>query len=65
MLFARTALNCLLTSAEASKDDSETLIIGVVPFIKVYDKIYMLNPEVKAEEILMAPNSALKLQTNR
>uniref|UniRef100_H3C4Q9 Nucleoporin 210 n=1 Tax=Tetraodon nigroviridis TaxID=99883 RepID=H3C4Q9_TETNG len=33
--------------------------------IQVYDKLYMLNPEVKAEEILMAPNSALKLQTNR
>ncbi|XP_068163279.1 nuclear pore membrane glycoprotein 210 [Antennarius striatus] len=33
--------------------------------IQVYDKLHMLNPEVKAEEILMAPNSALKLQTNR
>lgn len=33
--------------------------------IKVYDKLYVLNPDVKAEEILMAPNSALKLQTNR
>ncbi|XP_076022576.1 nuclear pore membrane glycoprotein 210 [Genypterus blacodes] len=33
--------------------------------IQVYDKLHMLNPEVAAEEILMAPNSALKLQTNR
>ncbi|XP_073327221.1 nuclear pore membrane glycoprotein 210 [Pagrus major] len=33
--------------------------------IQVYDKLHMLNPEVKAEELLMAPNSALKLQTNR
>lgn len=33
--------------------------------IKVYDKLHMLNPGVEAEEILMAPNSALKLQTNR
>uniref|UniRef100_A0A674P8Y9 Nucleoporin 210 n=1 Tax=Takifugu rubripes TaxID=31033 RepID=A0A674P8Y9_TAKRU len=33
--------------------------------IQVYDKLYMLNPEINAEEILMAPNSALKLQTNR
>uniref|UniRef100_A0A8D3APM0 Nucleoporin 210 n=1 Tax=Scophthalmus maximus TaxID=52904 RepID=A0A8D3APM0_SCOMX len=33
--------------------------------IKVYDKLHMLNPEVEAGELLMAPNSALKLQTNR
>ncbi|KAE8293658.1 Nuclear pore membrane glycoprotein 210 [Larimichthys crocea] len=33
--------------------------------IQVYDKLHMLNPEVQAEELLMAPNSALKLQTNR
>lgn len=33
--------------------------------IQVYDKLRMLNPEVETEEILMAPNSALKLQTNR
>uniref|UniRef100_A0A8C4EC26 Nucleoporin 210 n=1 Tax=Dicentrarchus labrax TaxID=13489 RepID=A0A8C4EC26_DICLA len=33
--------------------------------IQVYDKLHMLNPEVEAEELLMAPNSALKLQTNR
>lgn len=33
--------------------------------IQVYDKLCMLNPEVETGEILMAPNSALKLQTNR
>ncbi|AWP09921.1 putative nuclear pore membrane glycoprotein 210 [Scophthalmus maximus] len=33
--------------------------------IQVYDKLHMLNPEVEAGELLMAPNSALKLQTNR
>ncbi|KAM9856209.1 nuclear pore membrane glycoprotein 210 [Aulostomus maculatus] len=33
--------------------------------IQVYDKLHMLNPEVEAGEILLAPNSALKLQTNR
>ncbi|KAM7411620.1 hypothetical protein PAMA_021552 [Pampus argenteus] len=33
--------------------------------IQVYDKLHMLNPEVESGEILMAPNSALKLQTNR
>ncbi|XP_061908725.1 nuclear pore membrane glycoprotein 210 isoform X1 [Entelurus aequoreus] len=33
--------------------------------IQVYDKLHMLNPQVEAGEILMAPNSVLKLQTNR
>uniref|UniRef100_A0A3P9JE26 Nucleoporin 210 n=1 Tax=Oryzias latipes TaxID=8090 RepID=A0A3P9JE26_ORYLA len=33
--------------------------------IQVYDKLQMLNPQVEAEEILMAPNSAIKLHTNR
>uniref|UniRef100_A0AAQ5X8U0 BIG2 domain-containing protein n=1 Tax=Amphiprion ocellaris TaxID=80972 RepID=A0AAQ5X8U0_AMPOC len=33
--------------------------------IQVYDKLQMLNPEIEAGELLMAPNSALKLQTNR
>lgn len=33
--------------------------------IQVYDKLHMLSPEVEAGEILMAPNSAFKLQTNR
>ncbi|CAL8275956.1 unnamed protein product, partial [Boreogadus saida] len=33
--------------------------------IQVYDKLHMFNPQVKGEELLMAPNSFLKLQTNR
>ncbi|XP_020785442.2 nuclear pore membrane glycoprotein 210 isoform X2 [Boleophthalmus pectinirostris] len=33
--------------------------------IQVYDKLRVLNPEVETGEILMAPNSALRLQTNR
>ncbi|XP_056588435.1 nuclear pore membrane glycoprotein 210 [Triplophysa dalaica] len=33
--------------------------------IQVYDKLQLLNPEVQAEEILMSPNSLVKLQTNR
>ncbi|XP_053337877.1 nuclear pore membrane glycoprotein 210 [Clarias gariepinus] len=33
--------------------------------IQVYEKLQLLNPEVQAEEILMSPNSFLKLQTNR
>uniref|UniRef100_A0A8C2A4L6 Nucleoporin 210 n=1 Tax=Cyprinus carpio TaxID=7962 RepID=A0A8C2A4L6_CYPCA len=33
--------------------------------IQVYEKLQLLNPEVQVEEILMSPNSLLKLQTNR
>ncbi|TRY98562.1 hypothetical protein DNTS_005269, partial [Danionella cerebrum] len=33
--------------------------------IQVYEKLQLLNPEVEAEQILMAPSSQLKLQTNR
>ncbi|KAA0706727.1 Nuclear pore membrane glycoprotein 210 [Triplophysa tibetana] len=33
--------------------------------IQVYDKLQLLNPDVQAEEILMSPNSLVKLQTNR
>lgn len=33
--------------------------------MQVYDKLHMINPEVTAEELLLAPNSALKLKTNR
>ncbi|XP_054647663.1 nuclear pore membrane glycoprotein 210 isoform X2 [Dunckerocampus dactyliophorus] len=33
--------------------------------IQVYDKLHMVNPKIEAGEILIAPNSVLKLQTNR
>lgn len=33
--------------------------------IQVYEKLQLLNPEVQVEEILMSPNSLVKLQTNR
>ncbi|XP_034551492.1 nuclear pore membrane glycoprotein 210 isoform X2 [Notolabrus celidotus] len=33
--------------------------------IQVYEKLHVLNPQVETGELLMAPNSALKLQTNR
>uniref|UniRef100_A0A8C1M507 Nucleoporin 210 n=1 Tax=Cyprinus carpio TaxID=7962 RepID=A0A8C1M507_CYPCA len=38
-----------------------------LPYIEfqVYEKLQLLNPEVEVEEILMSPNSLLKLQTNR
>ncbi|GCC21839.1 hypothetical protein chiPu_0000225 [Chiloscyllium punctatum] len=33
--------------------------------IQVFEKLQLLNPKVEAEQILMSPNSFLKLQTNR
>uniref|UniRef100_A0A8C9WHE5 Nucleoporin 210 n=1 Tax=Scleropages formosus TaxID=113540 RepID=A0A8C9WHE5_SCLFO len=33
--------------------------------IQVYDKLRLLSPHVEAEEILMSPNSVIKLKTNR
>ncbi|KAM5333339.1 nuclear pore membrane glycoprotein 210 [Glossophaga mutica] len=33
--------------------------------IQVFEKLLLLNPEVEAEQILMSPNSFIKLQTNR
>ncbi|XP_028309349.1 nuclear pore membrane glycoprotein 210 isoform X2 [Gouania willdenowi] len=33
--------------------------------IQVYDKLQMINPDMEAGELMIAPNSAIKLQTNR
>ncbi|XP_036204850.1 nuclear pore membrane glycoprotein 210 isoform X4 [Myotis myotis] len=33
--------------------------------IQVFEKLMLLNPEIEAEQILMSPNSFIKLQTNR
>ncbi|XP_027957444.1 nuclear pore membrane glycoprotein 210 [Eumetopias jubatus] len=33
--------------------------------IQVFEKLLLLNPEIEAEQILMSPNSFIKLQTNR
>ncbi|KAL0612795.1 Nuclear pore membrane glycoprotein 210 [Plecturocebus cupreus] len=33
--------------------------------IQVFEKLQLLNPEIEAEQILMSPNSYIKLQTNR
>ncbi|XP_006901438.1 PREDICTED: nuclear pore membrane glycoprotein 210 [Elephantulus edwardii] len=33
--------------------------------IQVFEKLLLLSPEMEAEQILMSPNSCLKLQTNR
>uniref|UniRef100_A0A7N4NSS5 Nucleoporin 210 n=1 Tax=Sarcophilus harrisii TaxID=9305 RepID=A0A7N4NSS5_SARHA len=32
---------------------------------EVFEKLLLLNPEIEAEQILMSPNSFIKLQTNR
>ncbi|NXU54806.1 PO210 protein, partial [Turnix velox] len=33
--------------------------------IQVFDKLHLVTPEVETEQILMSPNSFIKLQTNR
>ncbi|XP_028906828.1 nuclear pore membrane glycoprotein 210 [Ornithorhynchus anatinus] len=33
--------------------------------IQVFEKLLLLNPKIEAEQILMSPNSFIKLQTNR
>ncbi|XP_068018721.1 nuclear pore membrane glycoprotein 210 [Melanerpes formicivorus] len=33
--------------------------------IEVFEKLHLVTPEVEAEQILMSPNSFIKLQTNR
>ncbi|XP_014445955.1 nuclear pore membrane glycoprotein 210 [Tupaia chinensis] len=33
--------------------------------VQVFEKLLLLHPEIEAEQILMSPNSFLKLQTNR
>ncbi|XP_075407010.1 nuclear pore membrane glycoprotein 210 [Tenrec ecaudatus] len=33
--------------------------------IQVFENLLLLNPEIEAEQILMSPNSFIKLQTNR
>ncbi|XP_048212293.1 nuclear pore membrane glycoprotein 210 [Perognathus longimembris pacificus] len=33
--------------------------------IQVFEKLRLLSPEIEAEQILMSPNSLIKLQTNR
>ncbi|XP_072576304.1 nuclear pore membrane glycoprotein 210 isoform X1 [Vulpes vulpes] len=33
--------------------------------IQVFEKLLLLHPEIEAEQILMSPNSFIKLQTNR
>ncbi|XP_071611582.1 nuclear pore membrane glycoprotein 210 [Heliangelus exortis] len=33
--------------------------------IQVFEKLHLVTPEVEAEQILMSPNSFIKLQTNR
>ncbi|XP_056129550.1 nuclear pore membrane glycoprotein 210 [Lampris incognitus] len=63
----RTGLKVVLraTNPEEGKLEGNLQELSDEVQIQVYDKLHMINPEVEAEEILMAPNSILKLQTNR
>ncbi|XP_051517027.1 nuclear pore membrane glycoprotein 210-like isoform X2 [Myxocyprinus asiaticus] len=63
----RTGLKVIMKSSVplAGHLQDNTLELHDEIQIQVYEKLQLLNPEVHAEEILMSPNSLLKLQTNR
>uniref|UniRef100_A0A4W5MVM5 Nucleoporin 210 n=1 Tax=Hucho hucho TaxID=62062 RepID=A0A4W5MVM5_9TELE len=63
----RTGLKVVLkvTDPKAGQLERKLLELSDELQIQVYDKLRMLNPAMEAEEILMAPNSGLILQTNR
>uniref|UniRef100_A0A4W4F2H8 BIG2 domain-containing protein n=1 Tax=Electrophorus electricus TaxID=8005 RepID=A0A4W4F2H8_ELEEL len=63
----RTGLRVVVkaTVPEAGHLEENALEMSDEIQIQVYEKLQLLNPEVQAEEILMSPNSFLKLQTNR
>lgn len=39
--------------------------VQLTPPFQVFEKLGLLSPEIEAEQILMSPNSFIKLQTNR
>ncbi|XP_076874918.1 nuclear pore membrane glycoprotein 210 [Brachyhypopomus gauderio] len=63
----RTGLRVVVKAVapEAGHLEGNALELSDEIQIQVYEKLQLLNPEVQAEEILMSPNSFLKLQTNR
>uniref|UniRef100_A0A3B5M437 Nucleoporin 210 n=1 Tax=Xiphophorus couchianus TaxID=32473 RepID=A0A3B5M437_9TELE len=63
----RTGLKVVLRVSDPNAQQLEGNVLELRDEIQiqVYDKLHVLHPQVEAEEILMAPNSALKLQTNR
>lgn len=63
----RTGLKVVVRAVapEASHLENNAVELSDEIQIQVYEKLHLLNPEVQAEEILMSPNSLLKLQTNR
>ncbi|KAK5613945.1 hypothetical protein CRENBAI_014064 [Crenichthys baileyi] len=63
----RTGLKVVLRVSDPDGQQLEGNVqeLGDEIQIQVYDKLHVINPQVEAEEILLAPNSALKLQTNR
>uniref|UniRef100_A0A3B1IR40 Nucleoporin 210 n=1 Tax=Astyanax mexicanus TaxID=7994 RepID=A0A3B1IR40_ASTMX len=63
----RTGLKVVVRAVapEASHLENNAVELSDEIQIQVYEKLHLLNPEVAAEEILMSPNSLLKLQTNR
>ncbi|XP_077404064.1 nuclear pore membrane glycoprotein 210 isoform X2 [Vanacampus margaritifer] len=62
----RTGLKVVLTAVDPAFGQLAGNLSEIIEEIQiqVYDKLHMLNPKIEAGEILMSPNSVLKLQTN-
>uniref|UniRef100_A0A673WM22 Nucleoporin 210 n=1 Tax=Salmo trutta TaxID=8032 RepID=A0A673WM22_SALTR len=63
----RTGLKVVLKVTDTKAGQLEGNLLELIDELQmqVYDKLHMLNPAMEAKDILMAPNSGLKLQTNR
>uniref|UniRef100_A0A8C7WMJ7 Nucleoporin 210 n=1 Tax=Oryzias sinensis TaxID=183150 RepID=A0A8C7WMJ7_9TELE len=61
----RTGLKVVLRVTDPTAKQLERNLLELRDEIQIQVPECMLNPQVEAEEILMAPNSAIKLQTNR
>ncbi|XP_071984236.1 nuclear pore membrane glycoprotein 210 [Engystomops pustulosus] len=54
-----------VTDASANQFLGQALELSDEIQIQVFERLHLINPNIEAEQILMSPNSNLRLQTNR
>ncbi|XP_077133093.1 nuclear pore membrane glycoprotein 210 [Ranitomeya variabilis] len=54
-----------VTDASANQFSGKTRELSDEVQIQVFERLHLTNPSIEAEQILMSPNSNLRLQTNR
>lgn len=54
-----------VTDASANQFFGQSLELSDEIQIQVFEQLHLINPNIEAEQILMSPNSNLRLQTNR